>query len=79
MPGTDIPDCYHNKCIVSFTGHGKPYIGALGKDQVFLCGGNGYSAMCSDALGQIAAHLLLEDKFLPGFSAGDFLPVFESF
>jgi hypothetical protein len=39
-------------------------------------GGNGYSAMSSDALGKIAATLLLENKFPKEFLQEDFEPVF---
>lgn len=64
------------KCIVAFTQHGKPYIGEADRDLYFVSGGNGYSAMCSDALGSIAASLVMENKFPGEFSPKDFEPVF---
>jgi sarcosine oxidase len=71
-----LEECFLKKCIVAFTKHGKPYIGATGKGLYFAAGGNGYSAMCSDALGKIAATLLLENQFPKGFSQKNFEPVF---
>jgi hypothetical protein len=40
-------------------------------------GGNGYAAMSSDALGKIAATVLMENDFPNGFFEKDFKPVFE--
>jgi len=39
-------------------------------------GGNGYAAMCSDAIGKIAATLIQEGFFPTGFISEDFQPVF---
>lgn len=40
-------------------------------------GGNGYSAMCSDALGSVAAHVAANDGAFPeGYDAAEFLPRF---
>jgi glycine/D-amino acid oxidase-like deaminating enzyme len=64
------------KCIVSYTKHGKTYIGEVDKNLFVAAGGNGYSAMSSDALGKIAATLLLENKFPEEFLQEDFRPVF---
>ncbi|MEO7961277.1 MAG: hypothetical protein ABIR19_07015 [Ginsengibacter sp.] len=38
-------------------------------------GGNGYSAMCSDALGSIAAHAVINGSFPDGFNESDFKPI----
>lgn len=77
LPGIKIKKNFTKRCIVSYTKHRKPYIGALNNDGLFAaCGGNGYSAMCSDALGKIAANLLIENNFLQGYSAQSFQPVF---
>jgi len=55
----------------------KPYIGWLDDQGLFVaCGGNGYSAMCSDALGSIASHLLTKGVFPKEYSAATFKPVF---
>ena len=38
--------------------------------------GNGYSAMCSNALGKMASHLMTEDIFPAEYPAGSFQPIF---
>jgi glycine/D-amino acid oxidase-like deaminating enzyme len=68
------------RCIVSFTKHRKPYIGALNNNGLFVAAcGNGYSAMCSDALGRIASHLLTESVFPEEYSAESFQPMFADY
>ncbi len=77
IPGLQAQEYFTKRCIVSFTKHRKPYIGQLDETGVFVaCGGNGYSAMCSDALGSIASHLLTEGVFPREYSAATFNPVF---
>ncbi|MGZ4049230.1 MAG: hypothetical protein ACXVNN_07700 [Bacteroidia bacterium] len=62
---------------MSFTKPRKPYIGALNDRGLFVaCGGNGYSAMCSDALGKVAANLLTEGPFREDYSPESFRPIF---
>ena len=78
LPGLTIEESFEKKCIVTYTKHGQPYIGALENNGLYIAaGGNGYGAMCSEALGNIAATFLLENKFPAGFSEQDFIPVFE--
>ena len=77
MNGLKVKSFFTKRCIVAFTKHGKPYIGPLNDNGLFVAaGGNGYSAMCSDALGRIASHLLTEGIFPPEYSAALFQPVF---
>jgi sarcosine oxidase len=76
IPELSIEACYEKKCIVSYTQHGKPYIGEVDDNIFVAAGGNGYSAMCSDALGNIASSLVLEKKFPTAFFREDFFPVF---
>ena len=77
IPRLQAQEYFTKRCIVSFTKHRKPYIGQLDETGVFVaCGGNGYSAMCSDALGSIASHLLTEGVFPTEYSAATFKPVF---
>jgi len=76
MPAVKVEGFVTKRCIVSFTKHGKPYIGALNNDGLFVAaGGNGYSAMCSDALGRIASHLLTEGVFPEEYPAESFQPI----
>lgn len=78
LPGLSIQECLEKKCIVTYTKHGQPYIGPIENKGLYIAtGGNGYGAMCSEALGKIAATVLSENKFPPGFSEKDFVPVFE--
>ncbi len=76
IPKLSAEEYFLKKCIVAFTPHGKPYIGEAESGLYFVSGGNGYSAMCSDALGKITSTLLLENKFPGEFSPKDFEPVF---
>lgn len=77
IPGLQAKEYFTKRCIVSFTKHRKPYIGKLDDHNLFVaCGGNGYSAMCSDALGNIASHLLMQGIFPKEYSAATFQPVF---
>lgn len=77
LPKISILEVHEKRCIVCYTKHNKPYIGQIGKGLFVAAGGNGYAAMSSDALGKIAASVLLENRFPTPFSAKDFEPVFE--
>ncbi len=78
LPELSIEECHEKRCIVTYTKHGKPYIGPVENKGLYIAtGGNGYGAMCSDALGKIAATVLLEAKFPASFSEQDFVPVFD--
>lgn len=64
------------KCIVSRTKHKHCYIGHTSQKNLFVAaGGNGYSAMCSDALGEIATHFTIHEDVPSGYSAKSFEPV----
>ncbi|HSQ44918.1 MAG TPA: FAD-binding oxidoreductase [Ginsengibacter sp.] len=77
IPGLHAQEYFTKRCIVTFTKHRKPYIGALNDHGLFVaCGGNGYGAMCSDALGSIAANLLSEGSFPEDYLPESFAPVF---
>jgi sarcosine oxidase len=76
IPSLKVDKIQPKKCIVSYTQHGKTYIGEVDKNLFVAAGGNGYSAMSSDALGKIAATLLIENKFPKEFLQEDFRPVF---
>ncbi|HSN08209.1 MAG TPA: FAD-dependent oxidoreductase, partial [Hanamia sp.] len=78
LPNLLIEEIHEKKCIVCYTQHGKPYIGPIEKGLFVAAGGNGYAAMSSDALGKIAATVLLENRFPAEFSAKDFEPIFET-
>ncbi len=76
IPNLFVEEYYEKKCIVAYTHHGKPYIGEVDNNIFVAAGGNGYSAMSSDALGKIASSLLIDGHFPKEFSQKDFAPVF---
>ncbi len=76
MPNLSIEKWETRKCIVSYTQHGKPYLGEVDRGIFVATGGNGYSAMSSDALGNMASCLLLTNNFPKEFSEANFSPVF---
>ncbi|HEV8083691.1 MAG TPA: FAD-binding oxidoreductase [Chitinophagaceae bacterium] len=77
LPRINVEEFTTKKCIVTRTPHGKPYVGAVNDTGLFVAaGGNGYGAMCSDALGKIASHLLVQNTFPKEYHEKDFLPVY---
>jgi glycine/D-amino acid oxidase-like deaminating enzyme len=60
------------RCIITYTPDGRPYVGRVTERMAVLTGGNGYSAMCSDALGAAGAHVLLHDRLPAGYDAAAF-------
>ncbi len=76
MPHARFDGFLTKRCILTRTAsHGNPYIGQVDKD-LYVAIGNGWSAMCSDGIGRVAAHLMREGAFPDGFRAVDFEPVF---
>lgn len=70
MPALEADSFITKRCIISRTEHGRPYIGSIdGKGLYFAGGCNGYSAMCSEAIGRVTASLLHENKFPNGYQA----------
>lgn len=76
LPNVKFEDFVTKRCIITRTPHGKPYIGEIGKNIFIATGGNGYSAMCSDALGAIASHLLVKNRFPINYPRAAFMPLF---
>jgi glycine/D-amino acid oxidase-like deaminating enzyme len=76
IPSISTENFFTKKCIVCYTKHGKPYIGEVQNNLFVAAGGNGYSAMSSDALGRIAASVVLRGEFPRPFSSKSFVPVF---
>jgi sarcosine oxidase len=77
MPGLQVEEFFTKRCIITYTQHRKQYIGKITDGIYVATGGNGFSAMCSDAVGKIAAHVLLHDCFPESYHEKDFAPVFE--
>lgn len=73
MPTLPIRNYQTKKCIISRTPHGRPYIGETNVSGWFVAGGcNGYSAMCSEAIGGVAAHVMRNGYFPEGYDKHSF-------
>ena len=68
LPSLEVEAYLSKRCIISRTTHGRPYIGETPQPGLFVAGGcNGYSAMCSDTIGSVAAHLMTQGRLPPGY------------
>lgn len=77
MPALQTTGYATKRCVITRTATKRPYIAALdGRGLYVATGGNGYAAMCSDAIGKTAATLVMEKTLPDGFTAEDFAPVF---
>jgi glycine/D-amino acid oxidase-like deaminating enzyme len=73
LPGVKVESYHTRNCIISRTPHGRPYIGQTNTPGLYVAGGcNGYSAMCSNAIGQVAASLVLQNTMPPGYHQNSF-------
>lgn len=72
MPTLQCEDFQTKRCVVSYTEDKRPYIDQYRDESIVVAGGcNGYSAMCSDAMGKVAA-LRLQGQHAEGFSHNAF-------
>ena len=77
MPGLAIQSLQTKRCIISRTPGRHPYIGRVDDHGWFVAtGGNGYSAKCSDSIGNLAARLMATGDFGETFREQEFRPVF---
>ncbi len=66
------------RCVVTYTTHGRPYIGLVGDGRMGVAvGGNGSGAMSSDGIGQMGAELLADGRWSADLAEALFRPVFE--
>lgn len=78
MPHLQVVGYTTKNCIVSYTDHRRPYIGETNTSGLFVAGGcNGYSAMCSDAIGHTAAHRIIKGIFPDGYDSKAFELVYQ--
>lgn len=78
LPGLKVQEYFTKRCIITYTEHKHQYIGAI-EDGVYIAtGGNGYSAMCSDAVGKLSAYIVLNDTFPEPYLERDFKPVWQA-
>jgi glycine/D-amino acid oxidase-like deaminating enzyme len=65
------------RCILTRTPNRRQYIGHVSGGLYIATGGNGYSAMCSNELGRVAAHVVETGGAVPSpYSEKDFKPIF---
>lgn len=77
MPRIKPVDFQTKRCIINRSVHGRPYIGESSEQGLFVASGcNGYSAMCSDAIGFVISYLMKEGIFPEGYRSADFEPVY---
>lgn len=77
LPGLKVQAYFTKRCIITYTEHKHQYIGAVEDGIYITTGGNGYSAMCSDAVGKLSAHVVLHDNFPAPYLEKDFIPVWQ--
>jgi len=78
MPGLKPEAFLTKRCIINRSVHGRPYIGETKHHGLYFASGcNGYSAMCSDAIGRVSAEVLINGKFPEGYSSVSFEPVYK--
>jgi sarcosine oxidase len=75
MPHIKINNVITKPCIIARTPHKKPYIGQLDHGLFVAAGGNGYSAKCSDAIGQATVHFVRNQTLPPALPAASFHPI----
>ena len=77
LPGIAPVSVHTRHCIIHRTPSGRPCIGHAGAPGLYVVAGcNGYSAMCSDALGRLAAHYVQWDTLPASYEHSLFAPQF---
>lgn len=75
IPRLPITNYLTKKCIISRTPNARPFIGESEQKGLYISGGcNGYSAMCSDAIGHVTAHLVINGT-IPNFFSPNFFEI----
>lgn len=76
MPSIQILSYTTKRCVLTRTLSKRQFIGRLRDSNIYVAtGGNGYSAMCSDALGNLSSYVVRHDGEFPSkFCKSDFLP-----
>ncbi len=77
-PGLESTVWTTERCVITYTAHGHPYIDTVVPDRVFVAaGGNGGAAKLGPALGHVAARLSLEGTWSSDLPADWFRAVYE--
>lgn len=78
LPGIAISETLTKRCIISRSIHGRPYIGEHERAGLFIAAGcNGYSAMCSDAIGSVAAQLIVHGAIPMDYAPDSFEIIYQ--
>lgn len=64
MPDLQVEHWQTKRCLVTYTPHGKPFIDVVEPGRIYVAtAGNGTGAHPSDAVGRLAAQLMIEDEW----------------
>lgn len=73
FPGLAVSRFRTVRCVVAYTGHGLPYVDVIEPGRLYIAvGGNGHSAKWSAGLGDLAASLVLNDRWTDSLPAERF-------
>jgi glycine/D-amino acid oxidase-like deaminating enzyme len=76
MPGLKATSFQTKRCLVTYTPHGYPFIDQIDDGFYVVTGGNGSSAKSSDAIGKLAADLVIHDEWVSALDRSSFRAVF---
>ena len=77
IPGIRANSWTTQRCVITYTAHGKPYIDELVSGRLYVAvGGNGHSAKWSPALGALAAQLVAGEGWSDSLPPDPFRVVF---
>jgi sarcosine oxidase len=64
MPDLQVEHWETKRCLVTYTPHGKPFIDVVEPGRIYVAtAGNGTGAHPSDAIGRLAAQLMVTDEW----------------
>ncbi|HEX6386072.1 MAG TPA: FAD-dependent oxidoreductase [Anaerolineae bacterium] len=73
IPGLEALRWEAKRCLITYTPHGKPFIDEVEAGRVYVAtGGNGSSAKSSDAIGRLAADLVVKGEWTADLDANWF-------
>lgn len=64
MPGVQVISWHTHRCVITRTAHGYPYLDTIVPGKIYVAvGGNGRAAQTADAIGQLAADLVIHEAW----------------
>ena len=75
MPDLAVERISMKPCLVTYTSHGLPYVDRAADGLFVAAGGNGSAAKCADALGGLAANLVMSGSWTDPLPAASFRAV----